>query len=102
MVVTLNDTKRRAIATELADLKALQELLIATQKLLPSVSSDKEISDRFNNFLKDDQEGLTAINSVLGFEGSPQPRDTTQQYIEQVNRLMAGDELTRCSEGVCP
>ena len=96
MVATLDDTKRRAIATELADLKALQELLIATeQKLLPSVSSDQEISDRFNDFLKDDQEGLTVINSVLTkFEGSPQPRDTIRQYIEQVNRLMEGDELT--------
>ncbi len=30
MVVTLNDTKRSAIARELADMKALQELLIAT------------------------------------------------------------------------
>ena len=66
MIATLDDTKRRAIAKELADLKALPELLIATeQKLLPSVSSDQEIGDRFNDFLKDDQEGLTAINSVL-------------------------------------
>lgn len=96
MVATLDDTKCRAIATELADLKALQELLIATeQKLLPSVSSDQEISDRFNDFLKDDQEDLAVINSVLAkFEGSPQPRDTIQQYVDQVNRLMEGDELT--------
>lgn len=96
MVATLDDTKRQAIATELADLRALQELLIATeQKLLPSVSSDKEIADRFTDFLKDDQEDLNAINSVLAkFEGSPQPRETIRQYIEQVNRLMSGDELT--------
>ena len=49
----MDDTKRRAIATELADLKALQELLIATeQKLLPSASSDQEIADRFSDFLR--------------------------------------------------
>ena len=54
MVVTLDDTKRRAIATELADLKAIQELLITTeQKLLPSVSNDQQIGDRFKDFLKD-------------------------------------------------
>lgn len=42
MVVTLDDTKRRAIAMELADMKALQELLIATeQKLLPAVRTIK-------------------------------------------------------------
>ncbi|HCF26318.1 MAG TPA: hemerythrin HHE cation-binding protein, partial [Cyanobacteria bacterium UBA11049] len=52
MVVTLDDTKRSAIATELADLKALQQLLIANEeKLIPAVSSDKEISDRLNDFL---------------------------------------------------
>jgi len=46
MVATLDDTKRRAIATALADPKALQELLIATeQTLMPSVSSGKEMGD---------------------------------------------------------
>jgi hemerythrin superfamily protein len=96
MVATLDDTKRRAIATELADLKALQELLLTTeQKLQPGVSTDQEIRDRFNDFLKDDQENLNVINSVLAkFEAAPQPRDTIQQYIDQVNRLMSGNELT--------
>jgi len=72
MVVTLDDTKRRAIATELADLKALQELLITNeQKLLPAVSGDKEISDRLNDFLRDDQENLAAIEAVIAkFGGS--------------------------------
>ncbi len=47
MVVTLDDTKCSAIAMELADMQALQKLVIATeQKLLPAVSGDKEISDR--------------------------------------------------------
>jgi hypothetical protein len=82
---------------ELADMKALQELLITTeQKLLSAVSSDKEISDRLNDFLKDDQENLTVISGVIAKfgGGSPQPRDTIQQYVEQVNRLMDGTELT--------
>lgn len=97
MVVILDDTKRQSIATELADLKALQELLIANeQKFIPVVSSDQEISDRLNDFLRDDQEGLRVIEGVLGkFEGnSPHPRETMQQYIAQVHRLMDGDELT--------
>jgi hypothetical protein len=97
MVVTLDDTKRQSIAKELADLKALQELLIANeQKLMPVVSSDKEISDRLNDFLRDDQEALRVIDGVLAkFDGNtPQPRDTMQQYIDQVKRLMDGDELT--------
>ena len=96
-MVVMDDTKRSGIATELADMKALQELLIATeQKLLPAVSGDKEISDRLSDFLKDDQEDLTAIEGVIAKfgSGSPQPRDTIRQYVEQVNRLMDGNELT--------
>lgn len=95
-MVVMDDTKRSAIAMELADMKALQELLIATeQKLLPAVSGDKEISDRLNDFLKDDQEDLKVIEGVIAkFGGSPQPRDTIRQYVEQVNRLMDGNELS--------
>ncbi|MEH2294201.1 hypothetical protein [Nostoc sp.] len=87
MVVALDDTKRSAIATELGDLKAIQELLIANeQKVLPAVSNDQEISKRLNDFLKDDQENLTVIEQVISKfgGGSAQPRDTIRQYVEQV------------------
>ncbi|MEH2079021.1 MAG: hemerythrin HHE cation-binding protein [Nostoc sp.] len=97
MVVALDDTKRKAIATELADLKAIQELLISNErKVLPAVSNDQEISKRLNDFLKDDQENLTVIEGVISKfgGGSAQPRDTIGQYIEQVNRIIDGDELT--------
>ncbi|MCC5668276.1 hemerythrin HHE cation-binding protein [Nostoc sp. CHAB 5784] len=97
MVVALDDTKRSAIATELADLKAIQELLIANeQKVLPAVSNDQEISKRLNDFLKDDQENLTVIEEVISKfgGGSAQPRDTIRQYVEQVNRIIDGNELT--------
>ncbi len=51
-MTVMDDTKRSAIATELADLKAIQQLLIANeQKLIPAVSGDQEISDRLNDFL---------------------------------------------------
>lgn len=96
MVITLDSTKRNAIASEIADLRALQELLTKTeQKLLSKVSGDKEISDRLSDFLHDDQENLTVLNEVLAkFGSAAQPRESTHQYIEQVNRLMDGDELT--------
>lgn len=66
------------------------------QKLLPAISNDKEISDRLNDFLRDDQENLKVIEEVIAKfgGGSPQPRDTIRQYTEQVNRLMDGNELT--------
>lgn len=96
-MVVVDDTKRSAIATELADLKAIQELLIANeQKVIPVVSNDQEISQRLNDFLKDDQKNLKVIEEVISKfgGGSPQPRDTIRQYVEQVNRLIDGNELT--------
>ncbi|NDJ18106.1 hemerythrin HHE cation-binding protein [Myxacorys almedinensis] len=96
MVATLEDTKRSAIAQEIADLKALQELLITTeQKFMPAVGTDSEIHKRFNDFLSDDQKNLAVIDQVLRqFGGAAQSRDTIQQYTDQVNRLMDGTELT--------
>ncbi|MBF2050453.1 MAG: hemerythrin HHE cation-binding protein [Elainella sp. C42_A2020_010] len=96
-MVMLDDNKRQAIATELADLKALQELLITTeQTLMPAVSNDNEIRERFNDFLKDDQENLRTIDTVLSRfgGGNIQPRDTIRQYIDQVHQLMQGDKLS--------
>jgi hypothetical protein len=97
MVVTLDDTKRSAIAMELADLKALQELLMANeQKLLPVVNDDDKIRDRFNDFLKDDRENIAIIDGVIAKfgGGSSGTRDNIQQYIDQVNKLIDGNELT--------
>lgn len=97
MTVTLDDTKRSAIATELADLKELQQLLISNEeKVIPAVSGDKEISDRLNDFLRDDRENLATIESVIAKfgGGSVQPRDTIKVYVEQVKRLIDGNELT--------
>ena len=96
-MVAIDDTKRSAIARELADLKALQELLIANeQKLLPALSSDQEIGSRLKDFLQDDLENLKVIEEVVAKfgGGSQQPRDTIRSYVEQVNRLVDGDELT--------
>jgi len=63
---------------------------------MPALSSDKQISDRLNDFLRDDQENIRAINEVISRfgGGSSQPRDTIQQYTQQMNRLMDGNELT--------
>lgn len=96
-MVMLDDSKRQAIATELADLKALQELLITTeQTLMPAVSSDSEIQERFNDFLKDDQENLRTIDAVLSSfsGGAMQPRDTIRQYVDQMHQLMTGGKLS--------
>jgi len=42
MAVTLDDTKRNAIASKLADMKAIQELLISAEQQLMSEINDEE------------------------------------------------------------
>ena len=54
MVQTLDDTKRMAIAMELADMKTVQNLLIANDQKLISTVSDEEIRKRFPNARKKD------------------------------------------------
>ena len=43
MVATLEDTKRQAIAMKLADMKALQNLLIANEQLFINSCNDSEL-----------------------------------------------------------
>lgn len=74
MVVTLDDTKRSAIARELADMKALADCYY-----LPWAVSER-LAIASMTLLKDDQEDLKVIEEVSAKfgSGSPQARDTIQ------------------------
>jgi len=45
MAVTLDDTKRNAIASKLADMKAIQELLISAEQQLSEINDDESRKD---------------------------------------------------------
>lgn len=95
MAVTLDDTKRNAIATKLASIKAVQELLISTEKQLLSEINDQEIGNDIRKMLESDQKNLDVIDTVIvqyGVKG--EPKETTQQLVEMTKKLMGGSELT--------
>jgi hemerythrin superfamily protein len=95
MVSTLDDTKRQAIATKLADIKLLQELIIEIEQRFLRESTDSEVSDRLQKFLEDDQKNLGIIETVIVQYGNPaQPRQTVQQEADKIRELMQGSELT--------
>ncbi|AFZ14462.1 Hemerythrin HHE cation binding domain protein [Crinalium epipsammum PCC 9333] len=95
MVQTLDDTKRQAIGMELADMKALQQLLISNEETLISAISDQEIRDRIQNMLEDDRKNLGVLETVIVQYGIPsEPRQSSQQMIEQTQKLMSGSELS--------
>jgi hemerythrin superfamily protein len=95
MVATLDDTKRIAIAQKLADMKAIQNLLIANEQTLLESVTDEEISKRLRDFLQDDQKNLGVIDTVIVQYGvQEQPKEVTQKLVEQVQQMMQGSELT--------
>jgi hemerythrin superfamily protein len=95
MVTTLDDTKRAAIAVKLANVKALQNLLISSEQTLLQESTDQDINSRLRDMLNDDQKNLGVLDTVIvqyGVKG--EPKETTKQLVEMTQKLMSGSELT--------
>lgn len=95
MVVTLEDTKRLAIGMKLADMKALQNLLISNEENFISNCSDREIASRIRDMLEDDRKNLGVLETVIVQYGiQSEPRDTTHQLIEKARNMMNSSEYT--------
>lgn len=95
MVLTLDDTKRLAIASKLADMKALQNLLIANEQKFIAASTDSDIAKRFQDMLEDDQKNLGVLDTVLVQYGvKAEPKQTFSEMIQKLEQLMSGSELT--------
>ncbi|OYD97076.1 DNA nickase [Nostoc sp. 'Peltigera membranacea cyanobiont' 213] len=95
MVATLDDTKRNAIAIRLADLKALQQLVIEKEQLFLKEGLDSEIADRIRNFLNDDEKNLGILETVIGQYGiQAEPRKIVREFIEKSKELFKSSELS--------
>ena len=95
MVSTLDDTKRSAIASKLAGIKAIQELLIFTEQKLLSETNDDQIRNDIQKMLESDQKNLGVLDTVIvqyGVKG--EPKETIQQLVDKTRELMGGSELT--------
>jgi hemerythrin superfamily protein len=95
MAVQLQDAKRMAIATKLADMKALQNLVISNEEALMHAISDPEIRDRFEEMLEDDRKNLGIIETtIVQYGNQSNPHEKTQQMIDKTRELMSGSELS--------
>lgn len=95
MVMTLDDTKRMAIATKLADMKALQQFLISNEEKFISQISDEEIRKRLSDFLEDDRKNMGILETVMvqyGVKG--EPKNTTTTMIQEAQKMMDSSEFT--------
>lgn len=95
MVTTLNDTKRLAIGEKLADMKALQNLILSNDQKLLAECPDQDVRERLQNMLQDDQKNLGVLETVIVQYGiQAEPHSTTQQLVQQTEKLMSGSELS--------
>lgn len=95
MVLTLDDTKRAAIAQKLASMKAVQELLIANERRFLSEISDGKIKERLQNMLDDDQKNIGILDTVIVQYGVPaQPAATVAEMIKKIQEMMSGSKLS--------
>lgn len=95
MVTTLDDTKRKAIAERLADLKAVQNALLTNDQKLIEACPYADVRERLQNMLGDDQKNLGIIETVIVQYGvQAEPSAATKMIVEQFEKMMSGDELT--------
>ena len=95
MSITIEDSKRTAIASKLADMKEIQSLLISNEEKLMMACNDQEIRDRFGKMLDDDRKNLGIIDTVsVQYGVKSKPKETVTMMVEKLEELMQGDELS--------
>jgi len=95
MVSTLPDQKRLAIAEKLADIRAVQNLLIANEQQFLQETNDQEVRERLSKLLKDDQKNLEVIETVIVQYGVHcDPSDDLKEIVQKTERAMKGSDLS--------
>jgi hemerythrin superfamily protein len=91
----MDDTKRKAIAMKLADIKATQKLIISNEQKFIAATTDSEMVKRFQDMLKDDQKNLGILETAIVQYGvQSEPKETVSEFMQKVEKLMSGSELT--------
>ena len=83
------------LATKLADIKLIQNVLIECGQKLMTATDDKTIRERLEKILESDRDNLSYIDKAIKeFGKDVQPRDITQKHAEAVGKMMDGSQLT--------
>ncbi|MBD2234707.1 hemerythrin domain-containing protein [Phormidium tenue] len=95
MPATLTDQKRTAIAEKLADIKAIQGLIIENEQQFLSQCSDNHLRQRLEDMLEDDQKNLDIVETAItqyGIQAEPKP--TVQEFVSQAKNTLASSRLS--------
>ena len=102
MVATTSQSQLAAIATKLADMRTLQDLMLENERtLMGACSGDKKIVERLENMMADDQKNVTAIaeaQTKLGIQAQADRKTT--EMVQKLRQMMGGNELTLYEKAV--
>ncbi|QYO64819.1 hemerythrin domain-containing protein [Leptolyngbya sp. 7M] len=95
MVTQLDDAKRLAIGEKLADMKAVQNLIISNEQRLMQECPDQDVRERLQNMLEDDRKNMGVLETVIVQYGiQSEPNQTTQNMVQQIEQMMSGKQLS--------
>jgi len=95
MPATLTDQKRAAIAEKLADMKAIQTLVIENEQQFLSQCNDMHLLKRLEDMLEDDQKNLEIVETAITQYGvQSEPKQTVRQLVEQAKKMTASSDLS--------
>ncbi|WP_017298383.1 hemerythrin domain-containing protein [Nodosilinea nodulosa] len=95
MPAILNDQKRAAIAEKLADIKAIQTLIIDNEQQFLNQCSNDDLRNRLEDMLEDDHKNLDIVETAITQYGvQSEPKTTVQSMITTVKDTLAGSELS--------
>jgi len=95
MPATLTDDKRAAIAEKLADMKAIQSLMIENDQQFLNQCSDKHLRSRLEDMLEDDQKNLDIVEMAITQYGiQAEPQQSVQDMVKQAKGMTASSDLS--------
>jgi hemerythrin superfamily protein len=95
MVSKLTDEKRAAIAEKLADMKAVQNLILSNEQQFIKECQDTDIRDRIEKMIEDDRKNLGIIETVITQYGiQAQPKEKITEMVEKTQQIMTSPELS--------
>lgn len=95
MPATLTDQKRTAIAEKLADIKAIQALIVDNEQQLLSQCTNGELRERLEDMLEDDRKNLDIVETaIIQYGIQAEPKQTIQQMVDKTQQMMTSSDLS--------
>jgi len=93
MVGTLEQTKRAAIAEKLADMRAIQNLIVSNEEIFINECNDQEIRDRLQDMLEDDRKNSEILETIIvEFGIQSKPKENVEKMVNHALEMAKSSE----------